>query len=134
VHYRRVREQRLGELAPAVVAAAACGDAVAGRLVERLAEEIVLLAMKALQDLGLAEQAVDVVLGGGMLQGGSGFLYDRVVSWLGERAPAARSVNAADPPVIGATLAALDAVGAPDAARQRLRAAMREGVRPEVVA
>jgi N-acetylglucosamine kinase-like BadF-type ATPase len=133
VHYRRVREQRLGELAPAVVAAAAADDAVARRLVERLAEEIVLLATKALRDLGLAEGPADVVLGGGMLRGGSGFLHDEVLSRLAERAPAVRVVVAADPPVIGATLAALDAVGAPDPARQRLRSAMREGVRPEVV-
>jgi N-acetylglucosamine kinase-like BadF-type ATPase len=133
VHYRRIRDQRLGELAPAVVGAAGAGDAVARRLVERLAEEIVLLAMKALRDLGLTGHDAEVVLGGGMLQGGSGLLHEEVVSRLRERAPAVRPVVAADPPVVGAALAALDAVGAPDTARQRLRAAVREGVRAEVV-
>jgi N-acetylglucosamine kinase-like BadF-type ATPase len=133
VHYRRIREQRLGELAPAVVAAAASGDAVARRLVVRLAEEVVLLALRALRDLELAERPAHVVLGGGMLRDGSGFLYEEVVSRLHERAPAARVAVATDPPVIGAAVAALDAVGASDAARQRLRAAVREGERAEVV-
>lgn len=133
VHYRRVCERRLGELAPAVVRAAAAGDAVAGELVARLAEEIVLLATKALRDLGLADERADVVLGGGMLQGGSGPLHEAVVSLLRERAPAARAVVAIDPPVVGAALAALDAAGAPGTAGPRLRAAVREGLRAEVV-
>ena len=48
VHYRRLRDVRLGELAPAVVAAAGDGDAVARALVERLANEIVLMVRRAL--------------------------------------------------------------------------------------
>jgi N-acetylglucosamine kinase-like BadF-type ATPase len=133
VHYGRIREQRLGELAPAVVAAAADGDPVARRLVERLAEEIVLLAEKALRELGRLDRPTDVVLGGGMLRPGSGPLHDEVVARLAAHAPAARAVVAADAPVIGAVLAALDAVGAPDTARQRLRSAVRDGVTAEVV-
>src|SRR4051812_26497135 len=43
MHYRRVRDVRLGELAPAVVAAAGDGDAVARALVERLADGVVLM-------------------------------------------------------------------------------------------
>jgi N-acetylglucosamine kinase-like BadF-type ATPase len=133
VHYRRVRYQRLGELAPAVVAAAAGGDAVARRLVERLAEEVALLAEKALRDLGLLDRPTDVVLGGGMLRHGSGLLHDEVVARLAAHSPAARPVVAADAPVIGAALAALDAVGASDTARQRLRSAVRDRVKAEVV-
>jgi membrane glycosyltransferase len=53
VHYRRLREGRLGELAPAVVAAAAAGDGVARMLVERLADEVVGMATVALRRLGL---------------------------------------------------------------------------------
>jgi N-acetylglucosamine kinase-like BadF-type ATPase len=131
VHYRRVHEGRLGELAPAVVAAAADGDAVARALVERLADEIVLMAARALADLGVEE--ADVVLGGGMLRDGRGFLYDEVVARLRERAPRARPVAAADPPVVGAALVALEAAGAPAAATLALRAAFRDGLRPDVV-
>jgi N-acetylglucosamine kinase-like BadF-type ATPase len=131
VHYRRLREGRLGELAPAVVAAAADGDAVARMLIERLAEEVVLMAVRALADLGLAQ--ADVVLGGGMLRGGRGFLFDEVVTRLRRRAPLARAVAAEDPPVVGAAIVALEAAGAPEAAARALRSAFREGLQPEDV-
>jgi N-acetylglucosamine kinase-like BadF-type ATPase len=123
VHYRRLSPTRLGELAPGVVAAAAAGDAVAHGLVERLADEVSLLATRALADLGVAR--ADVVLGGGMLCPGKGPLHDAVVERLRRRAPAARPVVAADPPVLGAALVALDEAGAPPGAGARLRAELR---------
>jgi N-acetylglucosamine kinase-like BadF-type ATPase len=134
VHYGGVLPEELGELAPTVIAAAEAGDAVARRLIERLAEEIVLFALKALRDLDLLDREADVVLGGGMLRRGSGLLHEEVVARLHERAPAARPLVAVDPPVLGATLAALDAAGASDAAHERLRTAFRDGLEPEAVA
>jgi N-acetylglucosamine kinase-like BadF-type ATPase len=128
IHYGRIGAGRLGELAPAVVRAAEDGDAVAGELVARLAEELVLMVVRALADLD-AESA-DVVLGGGMLRDGSGPLFDQVIARLEEVAPAARPVAAVDPPVVGAALVALDAVGAPTEAGARLRAAVRAGLAP----
>jgi N-acetylglucosamine kinase-like BadF-type ATPase len=124
VHYRHLRITRLGELAPAVLAAAERGDDVARSLVQRLAEEVALLARRALADLGLLERPADVVLGGGMLRRRKGLLHDEVLARLRARAPHARPVVAVDPPVIGAALAALDAVGAPPEAGSRLRAAL----------
>jgi len=119
VHYRRMPAARLGELAPGVVALAA-EDAVARSLVERLANEIALLVERAFRDL--AVDAADVVLGGGMLQAGEGFLHDAVLV----RLPAgARPVVLRDPPVLGAALAALDAAGASDTAKERLRDELR---------
>jgi N-acetylglucosamine kinase-like BadF-type ATPase len=132
VHYRRVPRARLGELAPGVVAAAA-GDAVAKALVLRLADEIGLLAWKALRDLELLQRPADVVLGGGMLCG-EGLLHDAVLARLAQHAPHARPVVASVPPVVGAALAALDGVGAPAAAEARLRAAVGAGLVPEPVA
>jgi len=123
VHYRRLPATRLGELAPAILELAAT-DAVARRLVERLADEIALLARKALRDLGLA--AADVVLGGGMLAVG-GLLLGEVTARLPE---GARPVPVAEPPVLGAALAALDAAGAPPEAETRLRDAFRAGLTP----
>lgn len=121
VHYGRLPAQRLGELAPAVLAAAEAGDAVALALAERLAGEVALAARRALRDLELAE--ADVVLGGGMLAG-SPFL----VSLVAARLPAgARPVVCSEPPVVGAALAALDAAGAPIEARERLRREARGG-------
>jgi N-acetylglucosamine kinase-like BadF-type ATPase len=120
IHYKRVPMSRLGELAPAVIAAAEGGDAVAWSLIDLLATEIVLMTLRALRDLGVKE--ADVVLGGGMLHGGEGLLYQLVA----ERLPlGARPVPAQDEPVLGAALAALDAAGASDAAKARLREELR---------
>jgi N-acetylglucosamine kinase-like BadF-type ATPase len=121
VHYRRLTQTRLGELAPLVVAAAAAGDAVADRLVDRLAEEIALLARKAFRNLELEE--ADVVLGGGMLRDG-GLLVDRVRALLPRGATV---VVLSAPPVTGAILAALDAAGAAEAAKARAREELRAG-------
>jgi N-acetylglucosamine kinase-like BadF-type ATPase len=120
VHYRRIRAARLGELAPGVVALAA-EDAVARSLVERLASEIALLTERAFRDL--AVDAADVVLGGGMLRAGEGFLHEAVLARLPE---GARPLVLRDPPVLGAALAALDAAGATDAAKERLRRELGE--------
>jgi N-acetylglucosamine kinase-like BadF-type ATPase len=127
LHFRRMRVERLGELAGPVVEAAGEGDAVARRLIDRLADEIVLLAWKALRDLELLETDADVVLGGGMLQSGAGYLHQQVVTRLERRAPRARAVVASDPPVVGAAIAALQGVGEPSSA-ERLRKAFRRGV------
>jgi N-acetylglucosamine kinase-like BadF-type ATPase len=120
VHYKRLPMSRLAELAPAVIDAADSGDAVAWSLVDLLATEIVLMTIRALNDLGIRE--ADVVLGGGMLHGGDGLLYQLVA----ERLPlGARPVAAVDEPVLGAALAALDAAGASEAAKARLREELR---------
>ena len=119
IYYGRLPDTRLAELAPQVVAAAA-DDPVAWSLVERLAVEIGLMARRAMRDLGLAD--ADVVLGGGMLQGGEGRLYEAALEYLPK---GARGVAVQDPPVLGSALAALDAVGASAEAKARLRSELR---------
>ena len=74
---------------------------------------------RAFRDLELPE--ADVVLGGGMLRRARRALHERVLAQL----PAgARPVVPAADPVIGAALAALDAAGASDHAKARLRAGL----------
>jgi N-acetylglucosamine kinase-like BadF-type ATPase len=119
VHYRRLKEARLGELAPLVVSAAR-HDAVASSLVERLTTELLLLVRRAAADLELLE--FDVVLGGGMLAGDSSY-RESFVARLGEELPQARPVVPDVPPVVGAALAALAAAGASPEAASVLRAA-----------
>jgi N-acetylglucosamine kinase-like BadF-type ATPase len=120
IHYRRLPHARLDELAPVVVAAAEAGDGVARSLVDRLTREIVLLVERALRDLEVSE--ADVVLGGGMLASGEGFFYDLVVAGLPR---GVHPIALTEPPVLGAALAALDAAGADDAAKARLREELR---------
>jgi len=124
VRYRRIPVARLGELAPGVVRAAEEGDAVARQLVDRLADEVVLMAARAFADLGFTERSVRVLLGGGMLRAGTGLLYDEVVARLARAAPQARPTPVTEPPVLGAALDALDTAGAPQEAVGRLRAAV----------
>jgi N-acetylglucosamine kinase-like BadF-type ATPase len=124
VRYRRIPVARLGELAPAVVGAAEAGDAVARQLIERLADEVVLMATRALDDLGLIERPATVLLGGGMLRFATGLLYDEVLARLARAAPQARPAAVTEPPVLGAALDALDAAGARLGAAARLRAAV----------
>jgi hypothetical protein len=100
VHYGRLPASRLGELASAIVAAAE-SDAVARALVQRLADEIALLARRTMNDLGLRE--ADVVLGGGMLASGEGVLHELVLASLPE---GVRAITPDLPPVAGAVLAA----------------------------
>lgn len=127
VHYRQIRSTRLGELTPAIVAAAAAGDVVARTLLERLSHEIVLMVRRGMTDLRIRK--ADVVLGGGMLAG-EAFFRELVIAALPEGThPVVPDV----PPVAGAALAALEAAGAPQAAADRLRAAFRDGIAPQDV-
>lgn len=105
VHYRRMRDTRLGELGAGIVALAAA-DGVARALVQRLVDEIVLLVERARRDLGVVE--ADVVLGGGMLAP-RGVLFELVARVL---PPGAAPVAPELPPVAGAVLAALDGAAA----------------------
>ena len=132
VHYRRVAAMRLGELAPLVVAVAD-EDAVAARLVDRLADELVTLVERAVRDLELTEEPFDVVLGGGMLEAPDGAFRERVVARLDDRVPEARASVPTIPAAAGAALAALEATGASDTAAARLRAAFASGYPPRDV-
>jgi len=128
IHTGKLALPRVSELAPLVLAEAR-GDAVAAGLVARLAEEIVALARASLERLSLNGEAVDVVLGGGVVQAGNGRLLDAIAAGLHEVAPAA-NVHATDsPPIVGAALLGLDELGAPPEAHDRLRRELSEAVR-----
>lgn len=120
IHFGRIPSHRIVELAPVVLAEAA-DDAVAAAIRDRLAREVVTIASVALGRLGLADTAVEVVLGGGIFQSGDGWLLRAVEAGLGQVAPRAALRTARVPPVLGAALAALDDLGANPAAHARLK-------------
>ena len=122
IHFGELDSDRLVELAPGVLTVAADGDRVAASVVDRLAEEIALLATTALRRLGLEERKSTVVLGGGVLAGNHRVLLDGVMRRLSEQAPGAKVVVVRAAPVLGAALAGLDLVGAPATALAHLRA------------
>ncbi|MFI8342388.1 N-acetylglucosamine kinase [Streptomyces sp. NPDC085639] len=122
MHLGRVPHGRRHELAPVLFAVAAAGDPVARSLVHRQADEVVAMAAVALERLGLLEQEVPVVLGGSVLAAGHAQLDDRIAAGLARRAPHARISVITAPPVLGAGLLGLDALGAPHGAYEKLRA------------
>ncbi|MFE7093552.1 N-acetylglucosamine kinase [Streptomyces erythrochromogenes] len=122
VHLGDVPHGRRHELAPVLFEVAAAGDPVALALVHRQADEVVAMAVVALGRLGLLDEEVPVVLGGGVLAARHPGLDERIAACLAERAPLARITVVAAPPVLGAGLLGLDVLGAPAEAHGKLRA------------
>ncbi|MFB7175614.1 N-acetylglucosamine kinase [Streptomyces sp. NPDC056254] len=122
LHLGDVPAARRHELTPVLFEVAAAGDAVALSLVHRQADEVVAMAVVALGRLGLLDEEAPVVLGGGVLAARHPRLDERIAAGLAERAPHARATVVTAPPVLGAGLLGLDAVGAPAAAHAELRA------------
>ncbi|GGV12184.1 kinase [Streptomyces griseoflavus] len=121
LHLEHLPRARRHELTPVLFATAAGGDEVARAIVERQAEEIVVMAVVTLTRLSLLDEETPVVLGGSVLAARHPLLDDRVHELLAERAPkaAARVVTAS--PVLGAGLLGLDGLAAPASAHRRLR-------------
>ncbi|MFH8792530.1 N-acetylglucosamine kinase [Streptomyces sp. NPDC017941] len=122
LHLGRIPAVRQHELTPVLFGVAAEGDAVAGSLVDRMAEEVVAMSVVALDRLGLLDETVPVLLGGGVLAARHRRLDDGVRAGLAERAPKAVPRVVTERPVLGAILLGLDEVGAPAPAYARARA------------
>jgi N-acetylglucosamine kinase-like BadF-type ATPase len=121
IHLGRIGEARLGELAPVVFDAAGEGDAVARSIVDRVADEVVLIAVSAIRRLGVARRPVEVVLAGGLFRTDDSPFHDRVDRGIHAVAPWAVVHRLAAPPVLGAALLGLDALGVTAAAEVRAR-------------
>jgi N-acetylglucosamine kinase-like BadF-type ATPase len=122
LHFGRVDEEALGELAPTVLSAASqLGDEVAVGIVQHLAEEVVILAVTALRKLDLLVEPAVVVLGGGVLTGADPLLHRFIRDGLTAAAPNAVISLTTVPPVVGAALLGLDRLSATDEVERRLR-------------
>jgi N-acetylglucosamine kinase-like BadF-type ATPase len=131
VHFDEMPRSRIHELVPVLLRVAAAGDGPARAVVERLAEEVFLLARAAYDRLKLRDQPTDVVLGGSVLAARHPLLIEGVSRRLAAHAAHVNLLVVDDPPVVGAALLGLDALGAsPDAAiaaRTALLARTRTG-------
>ncbi|NKY13951.1 ATPase [Streptomyces somaliensis DSM 40738] len=132
LHLGRIPGERPYQLAPMVFAVGAVGDPVARALVERLAGEVVTMAVVALGWLGLriAPEPVPVALGRGVAAAGHPALGGRIGELLRERAPRATPRVVVAPPVLGAALLGPDDTGAHEAAGEVLRAWFTPGLKP----
>ena len=115
---------RLFELARVLLDAAADGDAVAREAADTLADEVVAFVHAAVDRLGLQDQPVEVVLGGGIFDTRDTAFHGRVAAGVHRAAPRAVLVRLDAPPVLGAALIGLDAIGAPPGALAALREAL----------
>jgi N-acetylglucosamine kinase-like BadF-type ATPase len=120
IHRRKIPMATVTELAPVVVAEAR-SDPVAAGIMERLADEIAALTRVALERLALRGEAVEVLLGGGLVHAADGPLVEAVASRVREVAPAAAVKSTSSPPIVGAALLGLDELGADATSRERLR-------------
>jgi N-acetylglucosamine kinase-like BadF-type ATPase len=104
----RIDEERVRELAPIVFAAAGAGDAVARELIDRMADELVTMAVAMIRRVGIARREFEVVLAGGMFLNRDEAFLERLTAGIQKVAPRARLVTLRLPPVLGAALLALD--------------------------
>ena len=79
------------------------------------------LAVAAMRRLGVLDEPIDVVLGGGVIAAGHALLMDEIHRLLHDSAPLATTTVVRTPPVVGAALLGLDRIGAPAQARELLR-------------
>jgi N-acetylglucosamine kinase-like BadF-type ATPase len=122
VHQGRLGEADLVAMAPPVLfRVAAAGDEVALRLVARQAQEVCVMAVTAMRQLGMPAAGTVIVLGGGLLQAGDPLLSGEVEACFARDAPGAIIQVADVPPVAGAALLGLDHLGVNPTAAQRLR-------------
>ena len=127
MHFGIIEQRRVAELAPAVLDAAT-RDVVAASIVDRLVDEIVALARAAATRLGLLDRQVEIVVGGGMMRGADDALLGRIQHALHEVGTGLTLRRTATPPIVGAALLGLDAVGASPEAHARLRAELGDAV------
>jgi N-acetylglucosamine kinase-like BadF-type ATPase len=120
IHAGRVGQRRVIELAPMVLAEAET-DEVARSIVERLVAEVVAMARVALTRLGLEQEPVEVLLGGGLLQTAEDGLLAEIERALADTGPSITVRSTRSPAIVGAALLGLDALNANRDAQSRLR-------------
>ncbi|MFG2132384.1 N-acetylglucosamine kinase [Streptomyces sp. NPDC048751] len=121
LHLEHIAPVRRHELTPVLFGTAAEGDPVARAIVDRLADEVVTMAVVALSRLDLLDEETPVLLGGGVLMARHPQLEDGITDLLAARAPKAVPRVVTARPVLGAALLGLDRVGAGVEAQERVR-------------
>jgi len=116
---------RLFELAQVCVEAAAAGDEVASGAVDVLADEVAAMITASALRLGVVDREVEVVLGGGLFDSRYPGFRARIEAQVRAVVTRARLRSLDAAPVLGAALLALDAIGAPEEVKTRLRSSTR---------
>jgi N-acetylglucosamine kinase-like BadF-type ATPase len=123
----RIAERRTSELSPLVFAAAGDGDLVARSIVDRLADELVVMAVALARRTRMTRRAVEVVLAGGVFRTTDEPFYERIRGGIQAFVPEARLVPLGVPPVAGPAIEGLDRLGVRSSdIRSRVRDGLRE--------
>jgi 6-phospho-beta-glucosidase len=128
VHLGKIPSERLGELSRVAFVAAEDGDPVAAGIVRRVADEIVGFAAAAIRRLDLLDEALDVVLGGGLMRAASPEMIETIKSGVRDVAPAATVSVVKTGPIVGAALLGLDEMGAGVAEGERVRVELGDAI------
>jgi N-acetylglucosamine kinase-like BadF-type ATPase len=115
---------RLFELAEVLLGCAADGDVAARGAADQLADEVAAMVRACIVRLGAVALDVEVVMGGGIFDTRDAGFIERVRAGTLEVAPRAQLRRLGAPPVVGAALLGLDALGADADALDRARAAL----------
>jgi N-acetylglucosamine kinase-like BadF-type ATPase len=107
------------------------GDPVAVRLVDRLAEEVSVMALVAMRRLKLTELDTELALGGGLLMARNPLLINGITERVLAEVPNARIGVVEVPPIAGAALLGLDHLGLDQSAHDRLREAYTGSLSPQ---
>jgi len=120
MHTGAIARRQVLELTPLVFAAAP-DDVVAQGIIERLIDEIAALVRASLTRLDLTDERVQVALGGGVARNLADGALTELRGRLHELGPEIELRPTQAPPVLGAALSALGAIGADRAAQERVR-------------
>lgn len=126
LYYGRLDSKRLSGLAPLVFETATAGDVVARAIVDRVADELVTMVRALVRRTRISQLSPEVVLAGGVFRNRDPGFHARLEAGVQAAAPGARLVRLVVPPVVGAALLGIDALGLPAdraaATERRLRA------------
>jgi N-acetylglucosamine kinase-like BadF-type ATPase len=125
VHLGGLTEEQCMSMTPLLFEVAEAGDPVAVDVVRRQADEIAALAATSIRRLGVLDEPIDVILGGGVVTAGHPLLMDEIARRLAASAPLAVARVVEAPPILGAALLGLDRIDAAAGAQERLRDSFR---------
>jgi N-acetylglucosamine kinase-like BadF-type ATPase len=125
VHLGALTEEQCMAMTPLLFEVAEGGDPVAVDVVRRQAREVVALAATAIRRLGVLDEAIEVLLGGGVITARHPVLMDEITRLLADSAPLAAPRVVEAPPIVGAALLGLDRVDATEGSQDRLRESFR---------
>jgi hypothetical protein len=126
MHLGTLPRRRVLDLSPLVFSEAR-RDEVAAGILERLLDELAAFVRASVTRLGLTDGELDVALGGGVAQSLDGETLDALARRLADLGPAIELRPTQAPPVLGAALCALGAIGAGPDAQERLRKELAHG-------